>query len=71
MERRANRKVVNKCPLCGSENITYGWEEEWSDDTRYWQKSCRDCGATWKVVYDLVFDECKDIFDGDGNEVLD
>ena len=42
------------CPLCGSENITYGVLEPYGEGI-YYPAQCDDCGATFKECYNLTF----------------
>jgi hypothetical protein len=51
----------NKCPYCGSENISGGHFE--TDSNEAWQPvSCDDCGREWSDLYRLVgiYEESED-----------
>lgn len=48
------------CPICGSENITYGVLEPYGEGI-YYPAICDDCGATFKECYNLTFDTHIDI----------
>ena len=49
------------CPICGSENITYGEIEPYGEGI-YYPAICDDCGATFKECYHLTFDTHIDIY---------
>lgn len=43
----------NKCPVCGSNDISA--ERLESDSSQAWADvNCRKCGSTWQDVYSLV-----------------
>ena len=50
-----------KCPICGSENITYGVLEPCGEGI-YYPAIYDDCGATFKECYHLTFDTHIDIY---------
>lgn len=42
------------CPICGSEEITYGAIEV-EGNSIYYPAECDKCHATWQEYYDLTF----------------
>lgn len=44
--------IVNKCPVCKSDNITSG-NSEWDDGCAWQQVACVTCASTWDEVYTL------------------
>lgn len=52
-----------KCPICGSEEITYEVIEV-ADNSVYYPAMCDNCHATWKEYYNLEFSGHYDIEKG-------
>ena len=43
----------NICPVCRSQNISAGNHEPSSNEV-WFEVTCKNCGATWQDVYELV-----------------
>ena len=55
MDTKTIKGKEDVCPVCGSENLSFGsWEI--IDSGAVIPFECKDCGATGTEGYDLVFD---------------
>lgn len=68
MDRMFN--IQGQCPCCGGNDLDYG-VAEFTDDCIYYPWTCEDCGATGTEFYSLNFIEQCNVYDKDGNEIID
>lgn len=56
MEKEITPVVVAEgvCPVCESEQVSYGTLEP-DDDGIFYPVTCDKCGATWHECYDIEF----------------
>ena len=52
LTKKEHRENLNRCPVCGSEDIT-GSFVEIDDDVATQEVSCNECDAEWTDLYKL------------------
>lgn len=56
-----------KCPVCGSENISYDGDNR-NGDYIYYRCICDECNTTFDEYYELVYAGLENIIRGDKND---
>lgn len=56
-----------KCPVCGSENISYDGDNR-NSDYIYYRGICNDCNTTFDEYYELIYAGLENIIRGDKDE---
>lgn len=67
MEEEKKYYDSGKCPICGSEQITY-YGSEISNPYLFYRCCCDDCNTTFDEYYELVYAGLENIIRGDKNE---
>lgn len=60
---KENKEIVSAegvCPICQSENVSYGVLEP-DDDGIFYPVECDNCGATWNECYNIEFSGVSDV----------